>query len=212
MKSPVVFQSLEQELAPILKYVRGNVLNAGCGDRDLSGFLTKNGAASVENCDIKTAIPGAILADLTRIPRANGVFDAVICNAVLEHVQFPDQVVCELHRVLKPGGYLILCVPFMQPYHPTPADYRRYSKQGLSELARVHNFDVVEIFPVHSLSQTISWIWWTYLGERRKHFQMALLWLPFYLWCCFSRETDFAVKDQANSYQAVLRKTGINGA
>jgi hypothetical protein len=110
----------------------------------------------------------------------------------------------ELHRVLKPGGHLILCVPFMQPYHPTPTDYRRYSKEGVLELAKVHRFEPVEILPVHSLAQTIIWIWWSYLSERRKKLQMALLWVPFLLWCRISHKTDFAVTNQANSYQAVL--------
>lgn len=210
MRSPVVFQSLEQELAPTLKYVRGMVLNAGCGDRDLSEFLKRNGAEQVENCDIKTRIQNAIVADLTNIPRPCAIYDTVLCNAVLEHVQFPDKVMCELYRVLKPGGHLILCVPFIQPYHPTPTDYRRYSREGVLELARTHSFETVEMFPVHSLSQTITWIWWTYLGERRKYFQMALLWAPLFLWCRFSQKTDFAIKNQANSYQAVFRKPGAN--
>jgi hypothetical protein len=33
VKSPIVFQSLEEELKPILRYVRGVVPNAGCGER-----------------------------------------------------------------------------------------------------------------------------------------------------------------------------------
>jgi len=181
MRNPVIFQSLEEELAPTLKYISGSVLNAGCGSRDLTEFLMRNGATSVENCDIKTTIPNAIVADLTNIPRRNASYDTVICNAVLEHVQFPDKVMCELCRVLRPGGHLILCVPFMQPYHPTPTDYRRYSRQGILELARVRNFHAIEIFPVHSLSQTITWIWWTYLSEKHKRLQMDCSSLPF---CC----------------------------
>jgi hypothetical protein len=83
IKSPIVFQPLEAELAPTRKYIRGNVLNAGCGDRDLSDFLARNGATSVEQCDIKSAVPNAIIADLTRIPRHDASYDTVICNAVL---------------------------------------------------------------------------------------------------------------------------------
>ena len=44
MRSPVVFQDLEQELEPVLKYLKGKVLNAGCGARDLSRFLLSGGA------------------------------------------------------------------------------------------------------------------------------------------------------------------------
>jgi SAM-dependent methyltransferase len=209
VKSPIVFQSLEEELRPILKYVRGVVLNAGCGARDITAFLVQNGAASVENCDVKTPIPKAIIADLTNIPRDRDYYDTIIFNAVLEHVQFPDKVMQELYRLLKPGGHLLLCVPFMQPYHPAP-DYRRYSREGLVELARIHNFQMVEIFPVHTLAQTITWIWWSYLGEKRRRLQLALLWLPFYLWSRLSCKTDFAVENQANSYQIVLTKNSTS--
>src|ERR1700722_6200059 len=210
MKSPVIFQTLEDELRPTLKYVRGRVLNAGCGSRDITDFLLKNGASSVEHCDLKSNIPGAILADLTAIPKEDDRYDTIVCNAVLEHVQFPDEVVEELRRVLKPDGHLLLCVPFMQPYHPAP-DFRRYSKEGMLELARVHKLETVEIFPVHTLAQTITWIWWSYLDEKQKRFQKALLWLPFYLWGKTSQRTDFSLKNQANSYQMVLRKKSPSG-
>src|SRR5579862_4218782 len=60
MKSPVIFQPLEDELKPLLKYVRGRTLNAGCGSRDISEFLKDAGATSVDNCDLKSNIPGAI--------------------------------------------------------------------------------------------------------------------------------------------------------
>jgi SAM-dependent methyltransferase len=210
MKSPVVFQSLEDELKPTLKYVRGMVLNAGCGSRDISGFLKQHGADSVEACDLKSSIPGAIIADLTDIPRENDRYDTIVCNAVLEHVQFPDQVMQELRRVLKPDGLLLLCIPFMQPYHPAP-DYRRYSREGMLELARIHGFEAIEIFPVHTLAQTITWIWWSYLDEKEKRLQKALLWVPFYLWGKFSQQTDFTLRHQSNSYQMVLRKKSPSG-
>jgi SAM-dependent methyltransferase len=206
MKSPIVFQSLEDELKPVLKYVTGKVLNAGCGSRDISEFLKQHGAGSVEHCDLKSTIPNAIIADLANIPIENDRYDTIVCNAVLEHVQFPDKVMQELFRVLKPDGRLLLCIPFMQPYHPAP-DYRRYSREGMLELARIHHFEAIEIFPVHTLAQTITWIWWSDLSERRKHFQMALLWLPFYLWGKLSQKTDFTLTHQSNSYQMVLQKS-----
>src|ERR1019366_1084240 len=99
------FQSLEQELSPVLKYVHGHVLNAGCGVRDITDFLMSHGASSVEQCDLKTPIPNAIIANLTNVPRPAATYDSILCNAVLEHAEFPDEVMDELHRLLKPGGH-----------------------------------------------------------------------------------------------------------
>jgi ubiquinone/menaquinone biosynthesis C-methylase UbiE len=45
------------------------------------------------------------------LPFSNSFFDAVSCLAVLEHVFNPPKVLEEIHRVLKPGGTLIVHVP-----------------------------------------------------------------------------------------------------
>ena len=46
-----------------------------------------------------------------QIPVRSGQFDLVICTQVLEYIPDPSAVVAELHRVLKPGGWLLLSVP-----------------------------------------------------------------------------------------------------
>jgi SAM-dependent methyltransferase len=43
-------------------------------------------------------------------------FGLVLCNAVLEHVRYPQAVVDDFHRVLAPGGCLYLEVAFWQPF------------------------------------------------------------------------------------------------
>ncbi|MGD1874836.1 MAG: methyltransferase domain-containing protein [Mastigocoleus sp.] len=205
-KVPVYFQSIEKELSPVFKYVDGKLLNAGCGERDISDFLVKNGATEVDNCDIASSIPNAIICDLTEIPKEENTYDSILCNAVLEHVQFPDLVIKELHRILKPGGNLILCVPFLQPYHPCPTDFWRYTKDGLSELARLNNLEVIEILPVHSIAQTIGWIIWAYLLETKNLLLKLILWLPLYIWTRLSSKTDFSLIKHASAYQIILRK------
>lgn len=58
-------------------------------------------------------------------------YDAVICNAVLEHVTEPQHAVKELYRVLKQDGEIWIEVPFIQPYHPAPEDYWRVTEKGI---------------------------------------------------------------------------------
>jgi SAM-dependent methyltransferase len=52
--------------------------------------------------------------DITRIPFPEGVFDAIICNHVLEHILDDAKAISELFRVLKPSGWAILQVPIAQ--------------------------------------------------------------------------------------------------
>ncbi len=53
--------------------------------------------------------------DIHKIPYADNYFDVVLCNHVLEHVRDDIQVMKEFNRVLKPGGWAILQVPFFAP-------------------------------------------------------------------------------------------------
>lgn len=63
------------------------------------------------------------------------VFQRVECDAVLEHVRDPAQVMGEIERVTAPGGYVHLVTPFCHPFHEYPKDFRRFSVDGLKELA-----------------------------------------------------------------------------
>jgi ubiquinone/menaquinone biosynthesis C-methylase UbiE len=53
--------------------------------------------------------------DIHQIPFPENHFDVVLCNHVLEHVADDIKAMSEIHRVLKPGGYAILQVPFFAP-------------------------------------------------------------------------------------------------
>jgi SAM-dependent methyltransferase len=50
-----------------------------------------------------------------QLPLADGRFDLVLCTQVLEYVPEPQKVITEIHRVLKPGGFLLLSVPAVFP-------------------------------------------------------------------------------------------------
>ncbi len=53
--------------------------------------------------------------DIHQIPFSENIFDVVICNHVLEHVQDDIKAMSEIRRVLKPGGWAIMQVPFFSP-------------------------------------------------------------------------------------------------
>jgi SAM-dependent methyltransferase len=53
--------------------------------------------------------------DIHQIPFSENTFDVILCNHVLEHVQDDIIAMSEIKRVLKPGGFSILQVPFFHP-------------------------------------------------------------------------------------------------
>lgn len=67
-----------------------------------------------------------IVADIHHLPFLNDSEDAFVCIAVLEHVENPHQAMKEMHRVLKPGGYCLLYVPFLYYYHAEAGYYKDY--------------------------------------------------------------------------------------
>ncbi|MBW0103470.1 class I SAM-dependent methyltransferase [Pseudonocardia sp. KRD291] len=70
------------------------------------------------------------VADAHRIPFSDGSVDAVVVQAVLEHVLDPARVVAEIHRVLAPDGLVYAETPFLQQVHEGPYDFTRFTESG----------------------------------------------------------------------------------
>ncbi len=65
--------------------------------------------------------------------------DFVTSISVLEHVRYPQQVVKEMYRILKPGGIIYINVPFVFPFHADPNDYYRFTYKGIDILCEDFN-------------------------------------------------------------------------
>lgn len=134
------------------------MLNAGCGWRDVSHLVD----GELVNQDLRWPDDSRknvhIFSPLHEIPVRDNYFDAILCIAVLEHVINPVEVVKELTRVLKPGGLLVVSVPFMQPEHKVPADYQRYTRDGVEVLLQDQGLSVLESKPIFTIYHTLYWI------------------------------------------------------
>ncbi len=69
-----------------------------------------------------------------RWPFPDETADAVLSTETLEHVLEPKLFLSEAFRCLKPGGSLLLTVPFAARWHFVPYDYWRYTPSGLKHL------------------------------------------------------------------------------
>lgn len=89
---------------------RGRVLDLGCG----GGWALYSHVGPVVGVDLSHSslrnaarlYQGAVLADLSALPFADGSFDLVVSTDVLGHVSIADKdvVLAEVRRVLRPGG------------------------------------------------------------------------------------------------------------
>ena len=87
------------------------VLDAGCGEGVLVEEFRER--LAIEGVDPNYSSPAVRQGSLLALPYATGAFDRALCLDVLEHLAFDDQprALAELHRVIAPGGELLVTVP-----------------------------------------------------------------------------------------------------
>ena len=95
------------------------------------------------------------VADAHAIPLQNATVDAVWVQAVLEHVLEPQRVVDEIRRVLRPEGFLLSEIPFMQQVHEAAFDFTRFTDLGQRWLFR--RFEEVESGVVAGPGIGLAW-------------------------------------------------------
>ncbi len=136
------------------------------------GSGSRRRAEHVINLEIEPVPNVDVMGDGHELPFRDEAFDAVILEAVLEHVREPKRVVSEVHRVLKPGGRVYAGVPFMQGYHASPKDYQRYTVEGLEHL--FSDFRKIESGVCVGPTSALHWIFKEFVGIL---FSFGNIWL-----------------------------------
>ena len=131
------------DLAPSLS---GRLLDVGCGTKPYRSLFNVADYAGLDIDSEPTRKRGIAdyLYDGGRFPFEDAAFDSILCNQVLEHVFNPDVFLGEINRVLKPGGRLLLTVPFVWDEHEQPYDYARYSSFGLRALLEKQGLQILQ--------------------------------------------------------------------
>jgi SAM-dependent methyltransferase len=130
----------------------GVVLDVGCADQ----WVRKRLAAGADYVSLDYPAIGAVryaatprvFGDAQALPIRSASVDAVTMLEVIEHLPDPDKALAEAHRVLRPGGILVLSAPFAYPLHDQPHDYRRFTPHGLAWMLSRHGFQAGPARPV----------------------------------------------------------------
>jgi SAM-dependent methyltransferase len=156
-------------LKPYFQKLTGKVLDFGCGSspyKSLISFKTytgldfENEGHPIGNSNIDVFYDGK------EFPFNDSYFDSVICTEVLEHLPDDKLSMNEIYRVLKPGGKLLISVPFIWNEHEIPYDYRRYSYMGLSQLLENCGFKVLEINKTTRFFHTFTQLFTNFLHVK----------------------------------------------
>lgn len=99
-------------------------------EKNLNEYVRKNFTNHVHECDLCPEYyrwaADITKQDLTKLGYDSGTFDLVLCNHVFEHIPQDDAAFAELHRVLKPGGFAILQVPYSEAIEKTEEDLENF--------------------------------------------------------------------------------------
>jgi SAM-dependent methyltransferase len=128
------------------KHVQGKTLDVGCGRKPYRVLFRSSEYIGLEIDTPETRRDSLADAyyDGDSFPFGDGEFDSVVTNQVFEHVFQPEEFLREIRRVLRPGGILLLTVPFVWDEHEQPRDYARYTSFALMHLLRKEGFTILE--------------------------------------------------------------------
>ena len=96
----------------------------------------------------------SLIGDAHHLPVRKQVVDVCANFTSLEHYKEPDLAFREMTRVLKPGGWLFLYVPFAIAEHEPPYDFFRYTRYALAEFCTKNGLEIRFIRPTNGLFQT----------------------------------------------------------
>ena len=128
----------------------GLVVDVGCAGGESAALLPPTCRYVGVDYPVTAASYGTrpqVHADGSRLPFRSKTIDACLLLDVLEHVRYPDAALDEAARVLRPGGHLVVTIPFLYPIHDAPHDYQRYTRHGLERLLHDRGFRLERMAP-----------------------------------------------------------------
>lgn len=146
-----IIRALEQARA----HAHGELLDMGCGRKPFAplfaGRITRYWGTDLSVSPYLGAAKLDAFARAEAQPFRDASFDTVLGLSMLTYLPEPVRMLREAHRVLKPGGVLILEFTQMVPLHDEPYDYFRFTRYGAEYLLRQAGFEPVTYLPIGGL-------------------------------------------------------------
>jgi SAM-dependent methyltransferase len=169
---------LEDQAAELAGGEPVRILDVGCGVKPYYPFFAGVASAYV-GVDVVENPAADLLGPVEALPVEDASFDVVLCTQVLEHSDDPTQAVRELCRVTRRGGRVLASTHGVQVYHPSPADYWRWTHEGLRRLFEQNaEWESITVTPAAGTASALAMLLGTYLeiGLRRTPLARPPIW------------------------------------
>lgn len=185
----LIRRSLVSSIRENASYLRGNLMDFGCGTKPYKLFFTHVG----KYVGIDYKIEGReekqkevdVFYDGKNIPFEDNSFDSILCTEVLEHVFNINELLREFNRVLKPKGMALITTPFMWEEHEMPYDFARYTTPALIDLYTKNGFEIVKSYKTGNYLEVIFQFQLNYIKNvlpSSKYLRQIFL-FPFIIIC-----------------------------
>lgn len=144
----LLYDQVDRVLTRHAGYITGVLYDLGCGEKPFESYFRRycSSYVGVDWASSQHDSKADIITDLNEsVPVDDQVADTVVSISVLEHLHTPLMMLKEAQRILRPGGALLLQVPFMWHIHEEPHDYYRFTRYGLEHMLVQAGFRDIEI-------------------------------------------------------------------
>ena len=139
-------QILISNLKKHFNVLRGRMLDFGCGSKPYKSLIQVDEYIGVDyngHGHSHETEQIDVFYDGKKIPLQSNSFDSVLSTEVFEHVFNLEEILDELHRVMKPAALILITCPFIIAEHEVPNDCTRYTSFGLKKLLERKAFEIV---------------------------------------------------------------------
>jgi SAM-dependent methyltransferase len=155
-----VSRAIQEYETALAQYASGSLLDMGCGHVPYYEMY-KSLVQDVTCVDWDNSLHKSDFVDEAidlnqPLPLGSEIFDTVLLTDVLEHIFNPIQLVREISRILRPGGNVIIGVPFLYWLHEQPHDFYRYTEYALRQMCTGSGLTIVRLTPYGGAPEVLA--------------------------------------------------------
>ena len=168
-------RALHKKIRALAPQLTGKLLDFGCGRKPYEHLFHVDEYIGIDmehTGHEHTNSKVDVYYDGKNIPFPDNTFDSVFCSEVFEHVFNLEEVIQEIKRVTKPGGRMLITVPFAWNEHEIPFDFARYTSFAIKDILERNGFTVLQLEKSGNFARVMFQLWalyfYTIIHTRNK--------------------------------------------